>query len=510
MTDTFSSMYSWWEFAPAIGLAALAILLLMADTFLPKFPKRAYAAVGAIGSFCAAYACWSQYACCPTGWLGAFACFACVATGVCLLLNIDYHAITCESVNGGQSEEGSGEFSALPLIAAAGICALSHARDLIMLFVGLETVTLSSYVLVGYYRRNQGSIEAGIKYLILGALSTGLLVFGAAWYYGMTGELALNANVVAGALCGGPTNAAIIHSGFVMALCFLIAAGLFKIGAAPMHTWIPDVYQGAPTPVSAFLAVASKVAGFIFLIILLTPVYIAPALDVPAPQGLQIGMAVIAAATLLIGNLGAIPQRNAKRLLGYSSIGQAGFILAFFQGGACRSSEVTLFYLIAYGLATLPAFCAIALVRAQRGSEEISAFRGLARTNPRLAFLITVCFASLAGVPLTWGFLAKLFSFVSLLASPFCCGVWMAWTLLGIMVVCAAAGFYYYFKIIRAMYWEKPLPGDKPLRLPLITGCIITVCVIALLVVGTLPIFSGCDFFDVSASAYTRIPTAFP
>lgn len=506
MTDTFSSMYSWWEFAPAIGLAALAILLLMADTFLPKFPKRAYAAVGAIGSFCAAYACWSQYACCPTGWLGAFACVACVATGVCLLLNIDYHAITCESVNGGQSEEGSGEFSALPLIAAAGICALSHARDLIMLFVGLETVTLSSYVLVGYYRRNQGSIEAGIKYLILGALSTGLLVFGAAWYYGMTGELSLNADVVTGALSGGPMNAAIIHSGFVMALCFLIAAGLFKIGAAPMHTWIPDVYQGAPTPVSAFLAVASKVAGFIFLIILLTPVYIAQRFGAPDPQGLLIGMAVIAAATLLIGNLGAIPQRNAKRLLGYSSIGQAGFILAFFQGGVCRS-EATLFYLIAYGLATLPAFCAIALVRAQRGSEEISAFRGLARTNPRLAFLITVCFASLAGVPLTWGFLAKLFSFLSLLDSPFRGDVWMAWTLLGIMVVCAAAGFYYYFKIIRAMYWEKPLPGDKPLRLPLITGCIITVCVIALLVVGTLPIF--CGSCVLSSSHHTYIWSAF-
>lgn len=504
MTEQITSMYSWWEFAPSIALVALAIILLMADTFLPKFPKRAYAVAGAVGCFCAAYACWVQ----ASGQYGVsalhtwlpvlplIACLGCIATGICLLLNIDYHRITCESVNGGQSEEGAGEFSILPLIAAASICALCNAQDIVMLFVGLETVTLSSYVLVGYYRRNQGSIEAGIKYLILGALSTGLLVFGAAWYFGMTGSLSIDINSYLNALSGGPTQAPIIYSGFIAALCFMLAAGLFKIGGAPLHTWIPDVYQGAPTPVSAFLGVASKAAGFAFLIIILQPLSDIAALQstpeiTTYPGGIAFGLAIVAIATLLIGNLGAIPQRNAKRLLGYSSIGQAGFILAFFQGGNCSDCGV-LFYLAAYGLATLPAFCAIALVRSQRGSEEISAFRGLARTNPRLAFLITVCFASLAGVPLTFGFLAKL-SAIFFICEPQSAIIadWLNWTLLGVMIVCAAAGFYYYFKIIRAMYWEKPLPGDEALKLPVVTGFIITLCAVALLIIGTLPVFNA-------------------
>ena len=327
----------------------------------------------------------------------------------------------------------------------------------------------------------------GLRYAALGP-------FGVADFGGL--DTFDHINSYLNALSGGPTQAPIIYSGFIAALCFMLAAGLFKIGGAPLHTWIPDVYQGAPTPVSAFLGVASKAAGFAFLIIILQPLSDIAALQstpeiTTYPGGIAFGLAIVAIATLLIGNLGAIPQRNAKRLLGYSSIGQAGFILAFFQGGNCSDCGV-LFYLAAYGLATLPAFCAIALVRSQRGSEEISAFRGLARTNPRLAFLITVCFASLAGVPLTFGFLAKL-SAIFFICEPQSAIIadWLNWTLLGVMIVCAAAGFYYYFKIIRAMYWEKPLPGDEALKLPVVTGFIITLCAVALLIIGTLPVFNA-------------------
>jgi NADH-quinone oxidoreductase subunit N len=179
-------------------------------------------------------------------------------------------------------------------------------------------------------------------------------------------------------------------------------------------------------------------------------------------------------------------QTNLKRLLGYSSIGQAGFILVFFLQLQVSLEQNVYEYLLAYALATISGFFAVAMVRTQRGSEEIAAFRGLGKTNPRTAFLITVSFASLAGVPLTLGFMVKMYSFVSVISTishwPAIC-----W-LLPIMIITAAAGFYYYFKIIRAMYWEKPLPGDQPLQVPLCTGIVMTFCVIALIYLGTMPL----------------------
>ena len=475
-----SATYSWCQFCPAFALVILAGLLLLADTFLPKLPKRSYALIGALGSLVAAvYLLAGEEP-------NTFGFLACISTALTLLLAFDYKKICCESIAGKSNEEGTGEFYALPLVACAGIICLTQACDLIMLFVSLEVITLTSYVLAGYFRRNRGSIEAGIKYLILGAMSTGLLVFGAAWYFGMTGSFALNSSVVLHALNGGEVGSAAIAAGFLMSVALLFAGAFFKIGAAPMHVWIPDVYQGAPTPTTTFLAVASKTAGFAVLVLLMLPFLPFMQPGVQIAQMLVITFAIVAAATLLIGNLGAIGQSNAKRLLGYSSIGQAGFILVFFLNPNNALGFLVCQYLLAYTLATVAAFFAIALVRTQRGSEEISAFRGLGKSNPRLAFLITVCFASLAGVPLTFGFIAKMYTFIALVdAIP-------TWSFLGwmlpVMIVCAAAGFYYYFKVIRAMYWEKQQPGDKALCVPVCTGAVLTVCAITLIVLGTLPL----------------------
>lgn len=474
---TISATYTWCQFCPAFALVILAGLILLADTFLPKLPKRSYALIGALGCFIAAgYLVQDSHT-------DAFGALAALGTGLSLLLAFDYTKITCESVAGKSKEEGAGEFYALPLVACAGILCLTQARDLILLFVSLEVITLTSYVLAGYFRRNRGSIEAGIKCLILGALSTGLMVYGAAWYFGMSGSFLLDPNVVLGAINGGEAGSADIAKGFLMAVALLFAGAFFKIGAAPMHIWIPDVYQGAPTPTTNFLAVASKTAGFVLLSALIMPCIPFMVPGVVAAEGIVIAFSVVAAATLLIGNLGAIPQSNAKRLLGYSSIGQAGFILIFFL----NPSNITFFfvwkYLLAYTIATTAAFFAVAMVRTQRGSEEISAFRGLGKTNPRLAFLITVAFASLAGVPLTYGFLVKMYSFIFLLdAMP----TWplLTWVL-PVMVICATAGFYYYFKIIRAMYWDKPLESDKPLCVPVCTAAVLTASAIALIALGT-------------------------
>lgn len=479
-TITISATYTWCQFCPAFALVILAGLILLADTFLPKLPKRSYALIGALGCFIAA-----AYLV-QDGHTDAFGALAALGTGLSLLLAFDYTKITCESVAGKSKEEGAGEFYALPLVACAGILCLTQARDLILLFVSLEVITLTSYVLAGYFRRNRGSIEAGIKYLILGALSTGLMVYGAAWYFGMSGSFCLDYNVVLNAINGGEAGSADIAKGFLMAVALLFAGAFFKIGAAPMHIWIPDVYQGAPTPTTTFLAVASKTAGFVLLSALIMPCIPFMTPGVGAAEGIVLAFSVVAAATLLIGNLGAIAQSNAKRLLGYSSIGQAGFILIFFL----NPNNITFFfvwkYLLAYTIATVAAFFAIAMVRTQRGSEEISAFRGLGKTNPRLAFLITVAFASLAGVPLTYGFLVKMYSFIFLLdAMP----TWplLTWVL-PVMVICAAAGFYYYFKVIRAMYWDKPMADDKPLCVPVCTAAVLTASTLALIILGTWPL----------------------
>ncbi len=483
-----SATYTWSQFTPAFVLVGLACLILMADCFAPKFPKRAYALAAALGALVTA--CFIA----GTAGMASLGFLACLGTGLSLLLAFDYTKVTADSIAGGDNEEGSSEFYALPLVACAGIYALTQARDLIMLFVSLEVLTLSSYVLAGYFRRNQGSIEAGVKYLILGAMSTGILVFGAAWYYGTTGSFMLEPYALDNALRGLFVGADGIRICFSLSMAFLLIGAFFKVGAAPMHMWIPDVYQGAPTPTSTFLAVASKTAGFVVLCALVMPFSAFAGINHPFSGAVLVLVqvfAVVAAATLLIGNLGAINQSNAKRLLGYSSIGQAGFILAFFLNMGNNSLlllNVTN-YLLAYTLATVAAFTAIAMVRTQRGSEEISAFRGLGKTNPRTAFLITVSFASLAGVPLTMGFVVKFQSFIALLNAM---RNWenIGW-LLPVMILCAAAGFYYYFKVLRAMYWEKPQAGDKPLCVPGVTVGILTACALGLIALGTLPLLTN-------------------
>lgn len=479
-TVLHASPYTWAQFSPVFYLIGLAVLILLADTFLPRLPKQLFPPVGALGAFVTGCFMISGT---HTNMFGQL---VCGGTALCLLMLWDYRSVAYASVAGGDDTEGSTELTPLLLIACAGVCALTLSRDLVMLFVSLETLTLSSYAMTGYFRRNQGSIEAGVKYLILGAVSTGMLVMGAAWYYGTTGTFSLeNPQPVLNALLRPE-----LCTGFLVGIAMLLVAAFFKIGAAPMHTWIPDVYQGAPTPVSAMLAVVSKIAGFVVLILLIYPE--SPLAVTSQFQELvhpiSAALAAVAALTLLVGNLGAIRQQNAKRLLGYSSIGQAGFILVLFISlRQPRMGYEVWFYLLSYGLATIAAFWAIAQLRMQRGHEQIDAFRGLGKTNPRTAFLITVAFASLAGVPLTGGFLAKLYSFRALwyardaAAIEGCC-------LLPVMIVCAAAGFYYYFKVLRAMYWERPQDTDKPVAFsPLALG-MLTLSALMLVVMGTTPL----------------------
>lgn len=419
--------------------------------------------------------------------------FALVTTILVLLLAVDYRKILSRFTETPDSEAGTGEFYCLPVFACAGMMWLASAKDLAGAFVALELVTVTFYILVAYMRRNVGSLEAGVKYLILGALSTGFLVYGIAWVYGTTGTMNmegiaqwLNAQTVrqgvdvTWVLAG--SDPAVWHNAPLLFGIALVMVGLgFKIGAVPMQVWIPDVYQGAPTPVTAFLSVGSKAAGFILTIRFLEPFLASELTRGPVLTLLLI----LACATLLFGNLAAIPQTNFKRLLAYSSIAHAGFLilaLAAWKPETAVSEgsvKVVSFYLATYLLMTLGVFFILAQVRIQRDGEMISDFNGLGKTNPQLALALTVLLAALAGVPLTAGFLGKFLVFSLAVEAKLWVGV-------GIAFIAAAAGFYYYFKVIRAMWWSDPADGNA-IVLPCISKLCIAVLTIATLGLGIWP-----------------------
>ncbi len=398
--------------------------------------------------------------------------FSLVCTILVLLMAVDFRKILSRFTEHPDSESGTGEFYCLPVFACAGMMWLASAKDLAGAFVALELVTVTFYILVAYMRRNVGSLEAGVKYLILGALSTGFLVYGIAWVYGNTGTMSLEKL--------GHLEHVANPTGLLFGIALVLVGLGFKMGAVPMQVWIPDVYQGAPTPVTAFLSVGSKAAGFI-----LTIRFLEPFLANEATRGPVLTiLLILASATLLFGNLAAIPQTNFKRLLAYSSIAHAGFLLlalAAGKGAAAElsSAKVVSFYLGTYLLMTLGVFFILAQVRIQRDGEMISDFNGLGKTNPQLALALTVLLAALAGVPLTAGFWGKFFVFSLAMDAKL-------WVGIGIAFISAAAGFYYYFNVIRAMWWSAP-GKDTVIVLPAISKICIAGLTIAVLVIGFWP-----------------------
>src|SRR5438105_7055532 len=301
---------------------------------------------------------------------------------------IDYAPVLRSSA-GATSQSGLGEFFALPIFTCAGLMYIVSAIDFVMIFVSIELVTISFYVLVSFPRRNPTALEAGVKYLILGALSTAFLVYGITWIFGVTGET--NLQRIGAAFSSGKIDN---HAATFGAILVLVGLG-FKIAAVPFQIWVPDVYQGAPTPITAFLSVGSKAAGFVVLLRVLQPFLMLP--------NMQRLVVLIALLTVVYGNLAALPQNNLKRLLGYSSIAHAGYLLI---GVGCFDGRAVTFYLAAYLLMTLLSFIVLILVAQQTG-EEISDFDGLAKRAPFLAFAMLVAMASLAGLPCTAGFFVK-------------------------------------------------------------------------------------------------------
>jgi NADH-quinone oxidoreductase subunit N len=340
------------------------------------------------------------------------------------------------------------EYSILVLLSTLGMMVLISAGDLIALYLGLELMSLALYVVAASNRDNAKSTEAGLKYFVLGALSSGMLLYGASLIYGFTGTVSF-AGIAAEVKTGSV--------GIVFGIVFLLAGLCFKVSAVPFHMWTPDVYEGAPTPVTAFFASAPKVAALaVFTRVTLT------AFPGIVTQWQQI-VVFVAIASMALGSFAAIGQRNIKRLMAYSSIGHMGFALVGLAAGTAEGAQGVLVYIAIYVAMTLGSFAVIlAIKRNGQNFELISDFAGLSRTNPLLAFFFAMLLFSLAGIPPLAGFFAKFYVFVAAIKAGL-------FTLSVIGVLTSVVGAYYYLLIVKVMYFDEPLAKLDPVRVELRT-----------------------------------------
>ena len=339
------------------------------------------------------------------------------------------------------------EYSILILLSTTGMLMLISAADLIALYLGLELMSLALYVVAAINRDSVRSTEAGLKYFVLGALSSGMLLYGASLVYGFTGTVTFAGIAKAASQVGpGQTNL-----GLVFGLVFLFAGFCFKVSAVPFHMWTPDVYEGAPTPITAFFAAAPKVAGIAMFV--RTTIVAFPGI---LSQWQQI-VVFVAIASMALGAFAAIGQRNIKRLMAYSSIGHMGFALVGLAAGTQEGVQGVLVYMTIYVAMTLGTFaCILSMRRDGQMVENISDLAGLARTKPAMAFFFALLLFSLAGIPPLAGFFAKFYVFLAAIKAGL-------FTLAVIGVVTSVVGAYYYLTIVKIMYFEEPAKPFEPM-----------------------------------------------
>ncbi|MGB6998134.1 MAG: NADH-quinone oxidoreductase subunit NuoN [Pseudolabrys sp.] len=366
-----------------------------------------------------------------------------VGSGGALLLSLDYLTI---------EKQQKFEYGALFLLATLGMLMLISASDLIALYLGLELMSLPLYVIAASNRENLRSTEAGLKYFVLGALSSGMLLYGASLIYGFTGTV--NFAGIAKATQNGA------WLGLIFGLVFLFVGFCFKISAVPFHMWTPDVYEGSPTPVTAFFAAAPKVAG----------IAIFARVTVVAFPGIthewQQIVVFVSIASMALGSFAAIGQRNIKRLMAYSSIGHMGYALVGLAAGTAEGVQGVLIYMSIYVAMTLGTFAVILSMRRDgRLVETISDLAGLSRTHPTMAFFLAVLLFSLAGIPPLAGFFAKFYVFLAAIKAGL-------FTLAVIGVLTSVVGAYYYLAIVKIMYFDEPVRSFErmPMLLRLVLG----------------------------------------
>jgi len=476
----------WGAITPEIMLGVLALVLLVIELLFPKQQHRVVPVAALVGLFCVLGNVLVTFHNPHVGTetfngllrhtrdgqiMRVF--FLLAAVMVCLLARVSLAKQTMPRV----------EFYHIVLVVTAGMMLLAQSNNLLLLFVALETVTIGLYILVSYYRNNSLTLEAGLKYLVMGALSSSLLLFGIVLLYGVAGNAALPGHTAQAMQYGQLASflAANPHNFLASIGIVLVLSGVaFKIGAFPFQIWVPDVYQGAPTPVTAFLAVSSKAVGFAVLLSL--------SLTVFASYGwlLTPVLTFFAGATLLFGNIAALTQHNVKRLIGLSGVSHAGFLLL----GVAAASRAPMavgsiyFYLFAYLLASFAVFGVMThLAGANDTDQELDHYAGLAKADPFLALVLAVGLGSLAGIPPLVGFMGKLFIFIS----AFQAGLY---GLIAVAVVGVVISIYYYFGWIKAAFFEtwatSPDGPAKPARTPvdLVTGIALGALALSTVVLG--------------------------
>lgn len=360
----------------------------------------------------------------------------------------------------------SSEFYSFMIFATLGMMILAAAGDFITLYVGLELMTVSFYILTAYLLNDQLSSEAGLKYLVLGAVSSAILLFGMSLIFGLTGTTVLSDIITK----------ITFQPALVAGIILLIAGFAFKISIIPFHMWSPDIYQGAPIPVTTFLAVGSKAAGLAAMV----RVFITAFPGISA-SGFNWGLilSLLAALTIIAGNLMALPQTNMKRLLAYSSIAQAGYMLVGLVAANAYGLEGILFYAMLYVFSNAGAFAVATVVEVDTGSTEIQAMAGLGRRSPFLAAIMTVCLLSLAGIPPMAGFVGKLYLFTGVVQEGY---LWLAF--IGLIMSMVSA--YYYLNVAKVMYADT---GDRTdgVEMTVPVRVALWICLLGTLLIGVYP-----------------------
>jgi NADH-quinone oxidoreductase subunit N len=357
-----------------------------------------------------------------------------------------------------------GEYYTLLIVAVFGMNLMALASDVILLYLAVETASLSLYLLAGFLRENK-SAEAGFKYFLFGSAASAVMVYGFSLLYGFTRQT--NLYLIGAALAPGQVP---VFPLAVVAILVVVGFG-FKVAAVPFHFWAPDVYEGAPTPITAFISVASKAAGFAMLARLMLAVF-------PAVQTYWVSLVMaMAILTMTLGNLLALVQKNIKRLLAYSSIAQAGYALIGLVVISPSGLAATIFYLVMYTFTNLATFGVVILVTRATGSDEIDSFAGLSRRSPGLALALLAGFLSLAGIPPLAGFMGKFFIFAAAMEQGL-------WALAVIGVLNSIVGLYYYLNVVKVVYLYRSEQEHEPLPIPGGPAAAVIVCLAGIVALG--------------------------
>jgi NADH-quinone oxidoreductase subunit N len=477
--------FNWSAMTPEFIILGVAVLLTLLDLFMPsKLDRKILGWLGIAGVFAAIVA--------VIGLLGgpvtsiledsfrldsfalAFKLLLLAGAGLVLFLAISYEP-------GDGMEEYRGEFYYLFLTGLLGAMVMTSSGDLITLFIGLELLSISSYVLAGIRKDDLQSNESAMKYVINGSISTAITLFGMSYVYGISGST--NLFEIARSLISVQDS----QQSYLLTLAFLmIVVGLsFKLAAAPFHMWAPDVYQGAPTPVTAFISVVSKTAGFVIVIRILFTVF-GSAASVSNPNlsillDMQDYLALIAGATMIIGNVVALRQTNIKRMFAYSSIAHAGYILVALTSLSANLFYSIWFYLLAYLLMNLGAFAVIQIVTEKSGTNKIADFAGLYHRAPVLAVVMGILLVSLAGFPGTAGFIGKLNIFLGAFS-----GSEPHYLLASIMIATTVVSYIYYFGVMTQMFF-RPASDESKFNIPFGLIVVLIIAVAGSVLLGIMP-----------------------